>query len=257
MSQGPDVQTLLTVWWNGGCQDNAFFGSITQAANLIFGPNPAYQIDDFLDNFPKWGTYAQAVATGSIANGGENYVVGDTLAPIQQDAQNCVFSVTTVDANGAVTGITLTQGGSGFSIASGLATNTNKAGSGCTLNITAIVPPNLNIPQSVLQMYINLATASLQFARWGATWQIAVGWFVDHFATLWQASNGNAGTTPGAIARSGLALGIIVSHSEGEVSKSIEPPDLGEFSGTWSMTISGQQLVEQAKVIGMGPMYIW
>jgi hypothetical protein len=178
MSQGPDIQTLLTVWWNGGCQNNAFAGSITQAQNLVFGSNPPYLISDFLNVYPKFGT-----------------------------------------ANGS--------------------------------------PPvyDLVLPPAVLQMYVNLASASINFARWQDQWLMGMALFIAHFATLYMESEGNAGTTPGAIARSGLASGILVSQSAGNVSQSVQPPDLEEFAA-WNLTIYGQNLATLARIIGIGPMYV-
>jgi hypothetical protein len=120
-------------------------------------------------------------------------------------------------------------------------------------------PPIYNgpVPVPVLQAYVNLASACLVQARWLEVWPAAMAWFVAHFVTLYLASEGNAGSTPGAIARSGLGLGVIVSQSAGDVSKSVEPPDLGEFAGALGMTIYGQQLATAMRVMGAGPALIY
>ena len=116
---------------------------------------------------------------------------------------------------------------------------------------------NGQVPLPVIQAYINLASSCLVQARWLEMWPVAMSWFVAHFLTLYLASEGNAGSTPGAVARSGLGLGVIVSQSAGDVSKSIEPPDLGEFSGSWGTTVYGQQFATAAKAIGAGGMLIY
>lgn len=254
----PDYNSYCDQFWGWPEETDcsAFFGGAT---NVVVGTNPPYQISDFVQIFPKWGTSTQAVALATLANGGIGFAVNDQANVIQPDASGCVVTVTAIGASGAVTGLAVSQSGQGYSVAQGLATAAiaPSGGSGLTVNVTLISPSNLIIPQSVLQAFINLALASLQQQRWLEWWPMGMAWFVDHFATLWLTSNGNTGTTAAAVARSGLALGVIVSQSAGDVSKSIEPPDLHGFSASWGLTASGQQFVDTARCIGSGPMLIW
>ena len=80
-----------------------------------------------------------AIATAAIdgASAGTGYVVGDLLTITQVGASGGVFKVTSVGANGAITGGALTSQGTGFSIATGLST-TGGTGAGAEINITAI-----------------------------------------------------------------------------------------------------------------------
>lgn len=251
----PDYNSYCDQFWGWPEETDcsAFFGS---SSNVVIGTNPPYQLDDFLAVYPKFGTAPQGVTVVTVANGGTGYNVNDTLTPVQPDSQGAVI-VVTAETAGVVTAVTVQQQGTGYSAANGVATTTSGAGTGCTLNIIAVTPANLLIPQAVIQMYINLATASLQQARWLELWPMAMALYVAHFCTLYLVSEGNAGTTAGAVARSGLAAGIIVSQSAGDVSKTIQPPELGVFADSYGQTIYGQQFSTFAKSIGSGPMLIW
>jgi len=255
--QLPNIDFQILSAWGFPDEGESFYTSA--ASGLVFGTNPPYQLDDFLAAYPKFGTQPQGVMAASVSSGGQGFAVGDRAVIVQPDANGCLLTVAAIGANGAVTAFTVSIQGQGYSVANGLTTTavSPSLGTGLTVNVLIITPANLQIPSLMMQMFINLASASLIQARWLDQWQFAMGLFVAHFCTLWLASEGNPGSTPGAIARSGLALGIIVSHSEGEVSKSIEPPDLGEFDLSWGQTIYGQQLVTMAKVVGMGPLFLY
>lgn len=113
------------------------------------------------------------------------------------------------------------------------------------------------IPQPVLQLYINLASASLSQARWLDYWQMGMALFVAHYATLYLRSEGSVGTTAQQIASSGLAVGLKVSQAAGDVSQSQEYMTTGwESWGSWNLTTYGQQLITNAAIVGIGPMYI-
>src|SRR6185312_11676962 len=111
------------------------------------------------------------------------------------------------------------------------------------------------IPTAVIQTYINLATASLQSARWFDSWLLGMHLFVAHYCTLYLDSEGNPGSTPGQVAISGMGKGILISKSAGDVSGSYETV-IDKDWGAWNLTKYGQQLVQMAKIIGSGPMYV-
>lgn len=259
MSSGPDVETLLTVWWAEGCQNNTFPFAISNAANLTFGPNPPYQTSDFLAVYPQFGSDPQALSGYTIASGGAGYAVNDTIVPVQSDASGASVKVTAVDVNGAITATQLLLGGTGYSVATALPTTTSGAGTGATVNITSIAPGNFLVPQAVLQMYVNLASASLNYNRWLDQWLIGMSLFIAHFATLYLWSLPTQ-TNPSAaqVAQAGIAKGILVSKAVGDVSGSYQLI-IGDMEswGAFNLTIFGQQLITMAKIIGIGPMYIW
>lgn len=256
MSNQPDWGSILQQWWGG--EYNCFSASAipSVATNLFLSTgNPPYQISDFLAFYPKFGTGAQGVLSASQVVGGTGYTAGDQLALVQPDATGCIIGVLTVNGTGVILTFTVLAAGTGYSVASNLPV-TGGTGSGATFTVTSVSPTTLVVPTVVMQTYINLATASLSSIKWGEIWHIAMGLYVAHFLTLYLRSEGNAGVTPNAIAKSGLEAGIAVSSSAGDVSKSIQlAPGLEAFAA-WGQTTYGTQLATFAKVVGMGPMYI-
>ena len=337
----PDWSQLLDQWWgSGGSGNYAWFVVPTNAANIIFGANPLYQISDFLAIYPKFGTDNQGILVAAISAGigaaviepsasGLGYEVGDQLQVNQSGANSGLLGVTSVGLNGAITGLSIVEGGTGYSVAPGVMV-TGGHGSGALVNITAITPLggagyqvndvvtvigqdasggtltvtavngsgaitalsvktagtgyqvqaglltsggngsglqvsvtqinafNLIMPQAVLQMYINLASACLSIARWLDFWPMAMALFVAHYATLYLESEGNAGSSAAAIAISGLERGLEVSQSAGDTSIGTQflTDQLPGF-GAWLRTTYGTQLATIAQSIGFGPMYIF
>jgi hypothetical protein len=347
------INNLLAEWWGEGDSSGGsgfpsdYSFSPLDAANLVVGSNPLYQISDFLAVYPKFGTQAQSLVAvvPDAVTPGTNYVVGDKITVVQQDASGGVIvvasvgdggvptsytiqvagtgyqvtplinaiksfivtpgqgglgyivgdlvainqvggsggvgQVTSVGVGGVVTGIVLAANGAGqgYSIGGNIpcsggngvgllinitgitpylgSSTTGGSGSNALVDVTQISPPNIVcIPPAVLQMYINLASACLQSARWFDYWPIAMAWFVAHFATLYLRSEGNVGTTPGQIAASGLTKGIMVTKSAGNVSAMIEVPKGLDEWGHWTESEYGIQLSSTAKIIGWGFMYI-
>jgi hypothetical protein len=254
----PSIEALLAEWWGGPPADPLFTFNPGLASNLAFGGNPLYQVSDFLNTFPKFGTYVQAIASGAVVNGGTGYAVNDVLVPTQSGGSGASLVVTAVDGAGAVTALQISAGGQGYSVANGLAV-TGGTGTGATINITALAAPNLlkNLSLPVLQVYITLANASLQQARWLDYWYVGMGLFVAHFISLFLLSDGNGATTPGQAAAQALSRGLVVSKSAGDVSVSYQVTPGLESWGAWLKTEYGQQLATFAKVIGMGPSYVY
>jgi hypothetical protein len=249
----PDYSAYCSQLW--GWPEETDCNLFAGATNVVFGDNPPYQISDFLAVYPKFGTFAQAVGSVAIANGGTGYAVNDQLQLVQPDASGCIIQAMTVDSNGVILTAQIAQQGQGYSVAQNLAV-TGGNGAGALFNVTNIIAANLIVPQAVLQMYVTLASASLQSARWCEMWPMAIALFIAHYTTLYLMSEGNTGSTAGSIARSGLAAGIIVSNTASNVSMTIEPPNLEEF-GMWNLTLYGQQFASLAKTIGSGPMLLW
>jgi hypothetical protein len=116
------------------------------------------------------------------------------------------------------------------------------------------------IKPAILQMYINLANASIKEARWHDTWHTAMGWFVAHFATLYLQGMADANSTAAQVIAKGQTKGLMSSKSVGDVSVSYDfnaiAQDL-EGWASWKLTIYGQQLATFGKMIGKGGMYVW
>jgi hypothetical protein len=259
---GPDINVLYQWWGTTTYSSTIGLADISTALNL--GPwcgNPQFQLDDFLAFYPQFGTGIQGVQAATLGNGGVGFAVNDQANLIQSDASGCVLTITAIGAGGAVLTFAISQQGKGYSIATNLATAAvpPSTGTGLLVNVTGITPSNLNfVPPIVIQAYINFASSCLSIARWGmAGWPIAMALFVAHYATLYLKAIAGSTGTASALAASGLAGGIIVSQSAGDVSQStIVPPGL-EDAGAWGTTDFGQQLYTMAKTVGQGMIYVW
>ena len=90
-----------------------------------------------------YASYSQSPpASGSVGQvtintAGTNYAVGDFLT-LTAGNTNCILQVTSVNA-GAVTGVSIVQGGTGYSVANTISTTTNSAsGAGFKANVTVL-----------------------------------------------------------------------------------------------------------------------
>ena len=100
------------------------------AAQLYFGQSPAPST--------LWVGCQDLTAVGAVnptaSSQGINYLVGDVLTLAGSGA---TVKVTTLGANGAVTGINLISGGTGATITTGIATS-GGSGTGCQCDVTAL-----------------------------------------------------------------------------------------------------------------------
>ena len=165
---------LGTAWgaggefWSSGCA--GFFGS---ASNLVFGQNPPYFLDDFLSVCPKFFG-ASTVLTGASTTLGSNQitVLSATGLLVGQFLICSDFPPGTVIT--AISGPTVTV------------TN-NALATDAVATLQVYEAPV--VPVTVIQLYINLATASLVQARWQEQWYLAMGWFIAHYCTLYAKSD--------------------------------------------------------------------
>lgn len=116
------------------------------------------------------------------------------------------------------------------------------------------------IPAAVLTMYVNLANASIQEARWHDAWYVAMGWFIAHFCTLYLQGSAAPGSPAAQVMAAAEARGLKTSKSVGDVSVGIDYADIAKDLDGWGsfkMTIYGQQLATMGRLTAQGGMYIW
>jgi hypothetical protein len=116
------------------------------------------------------------------------------------------------------------------------------------------------IPSSMIQIYIDLANASINQTRWQSYWKTAMGWFVAHFCTMYIQGTADPTGGAGAVLAAGQAKGLNTSESVGDVSVgtdyNIIAQDLNGWAA-WKLTVFGQQLATIGKLVGKGGMYVW
>lgn len=115
------------------------------------------------------------------------------------------------------------------------------------------------VSDTILTNFIGLANASLQKSRWHDIWEIAMAWFVAHFATLYIESIANTTGGPSAVINAASAKGLLTSKSVDSVSASYDYGSISEdLNGwaAWKSTKYGQQLATFGSMFGKGGMYI-
>jgi hypothetical protein len=175
MSYGswPNFDAMLQNFWGAGQEFGVIWAGFQGATNLVFGCNPPYTLDNFLAIYPKFFGLPTAVSGCSFTAGSQTVAVVGGLAGLAQGQfLQCAGLPPGTVITGLVTG--------GFTVST-TATATQS-------NATATVYQQPPVPTVVLQLYLNLAWASLQVARWQEQWLIAMGWFIAHYATLWAQS---------------------------------------------------------------------
>lgn len=116
------------------------------------------------------------------------------------------------------------------------------------------------IPDSVLEMYLDLAHETIQKTRWRSYWKLAMGLFVAHFVTLWAMGATNGAGSAAELASAGENQGVVSSKSAGGVSISrdfsLTNQGLTDWAG-WNQTQYGTQLATLAKLVGKGGIQVW
>lgn len=123
--------------------------------------------------------------------------------------------------------------------------------------------PDINgdyiIPQAIQEMYLGLADACIKEVRWHGAWQIAMGWFIAHFLTLYVQGMADPNSGAAGVINTGKTLGLETSKSVGDVSVSIDYNTLASGINGWAQwktTKFGQQLAGMGRLVGMGAMYV-
>ena len=115
------------------------------------------------------------------------------------------------------------------------------------------------VPETILQMFVDLAWVSVQQSRFHGAWELCTGYFVAHFATLWLEGNADNGSSASAVLAAGQAKGLVTSESVGDVSISMDystiAKDLDGWAA-WTMTNHGRNLATMAKMYGKGGIVI-
>ena len=215
-------------WWTAG------------ANNVLVGQNPPYALADFAVVYPKFFGLSSPVTATTVAGSTDLPYTAGTLAAGQ------LIAGPGIPANTLVTAATATD-----ATLSQAATAT-----GANVGLVTYAAPLL--PLSVLNAYIALASGSLQQARWLDQWQFGMALYVAHFATLWLVTEGTPDKLPEqmALAAAQRGLGALQSKSADGVSASYQPNSTAASWGSWGLTAYGVQLVQMAKLVGMGGMWI-
>lgn len=118
---------------------------------------------------------------------------------------------------------------------------------------------NYIVPQEVQTLYLNLAHASIKEARWHTSWELAMGWFIAHFLTLYIRGMADPNSGAAGVLQAGQAKGLDVSKSVGDVSVSTDYSLIAsgiDGWANWLLTSYGTQLATIGKFMGKGGMVV-
>lgn len=118
---------------------------------------------------------------------------------------------------------------------------------------------NYIVPEIILQMYIDLASACVNATRYRSYWKLCMGFFVAHFTLLWLQGTVSPGSPAGAALEAGKAQGLATSESVDGVSVGTDYSIIASSLSGWAafnLTVYGQQFATIGKLVGKAGMFI-
>lgn len=168
----PNFNGYLDLFWGAGTGFwTAFGGGVS--LTFIYGTNPPYYLDQFAAMYPKFFG-APTVLACVTANGSAVVTPSSTanMAPgqfIQSPNLPPNSVISSVNGDGTIT------------------VNQQATADG-SANLTVYLAPP--IPLVVIQMYVNLAEASIVQKQYRDSWLVAMGLYIAHYCTLYSQSDG-------------------------------------------------------------------
>lgn len=256
LSNWPDFQGFIaSCWGSPSFQGGSTYAFLNGASNVVVGTNPGYSITDFAAFYPAFlGPPVQLNGTFTV----DSPDVTGIIVPPVATAPNCLLPPT-VASGQLIVGVGIPPGTtivSAQAVSSGISITLSQ---NATINGSSPfqVFTNPMVPLFVINTYIVAASKALVQARWLDMWTLGMAYYVAHFITLYRRSQGDENTPLGAVAVAGLKQGITVAGAAGGVSQSTQPVPGNDDWGAWNQTQFGVLLVEQAKTIGAGPMWLY
>ncbi len=221
-------------WGRDGCA--AYLGL---ASGLPQTGNPPYYPDNVLALFPKFFG-APTLVTGTAD--------GTTGLIIDIDSTAGALPGQFVTAPNTAPGCVVKSIGTNTITIS----NAPSVAGAITLSIYEMPPVTL----AVLQLYLNIAYASLMQSRWREQWQLGMALYIAHYLTLWEQTDGNPQTTASQIVANSLQAGITISQGADGVNQGLAILETLASWGSWTLTQYGVQLATIARLCGSGPIYV-
>lgn len=164
----PDFTAWVENTWGAG-EEGGWWGGMPNATNLVFGTNPPYYLDDFLAVYPKFFGMPTMIANCVTVAGSDQ---------VQVPSLNGLNFGQFLQSPGTLPkGTVITSFGSGYVVLNNAALTSS---SGVVLAVYEQPP----VPVSVIQMYLNLAWASLVQLRWQEQWPVVMSLFIAHYCTV-------------------------------------------------------------------------
>jgi Protein of unknown function (DUF4054) len=242
----PDITPVLAGWWGGGWYSSFIPWWLANASGVIIGTNPPYSCADLLAcGLVQF--FGPPVQLANVA-----LVTGNTVITVP-------FGWPSLAPGMLMVGPGLPGGSTVVSVANTGGQVTMSVAATLTGDVNPVYYPSPLVPIPLMNLYIALASASLNQSRWQDYWYLGMSLFVGHMMTMWLRAYVDPNTSPTAaqVAQAGIEKGMLVAKAVGDVSASYENM-MSDFAdwGAWAETTYGAQLISIAKVIGMGFMYV-
>ena len=115
------------------------------------------------------------------------------------------------------------------------------------------------LPEHMLTMFVEYANNSVLPSAWGSSWRYAAGLYVAHHAAMYLKTYSDGSAAPEMVAAKSQPTGAVKSATMGDTSIDYDNSAVTigmEKWGAWNATQYGQQLISQARIVGMGGIYV-
>jgi hypothetical protein len=123
--------------------------------------------------------------------------------------------------------------------------------------VPAVIGP---VPEAMLKLYLTLANSAVGYGRWIEYWELAMGLFIAHWASLWLQGTGAPGSPAAKVLEISHAKGLRTSESVDSLSAGYDfssvVQDLNGWAA-WKLTTYGVQFATIGRLLGKGGMGVY
>ena len=113
------------------------------------------------------------------------------------------------------------------------------------------------VPEEAVNEFIQMANDNILECRWFGKWKYACALYVAHYSTLYLQTYAPDSESIDELKDAGSMNGLMSSATLGDASISYDNSLVQKMDqwGVWGLTIYGQQLIQEAKLLGKGSTF--
>lgn len=126
------------------------------------------------------------------------------------------------------------------------------------VNGKSITKRNSLIPERPLQTFLDMANKNILEQVWNEKWEYACALYTAHYCSMFLKNYAPASQSKDDVSGGGVGGGI-QSSTLGDASISYDNSAINNAAqkwGAWAQTLYGQQLVNEARILGIGGAFI-
>jgi len=127
-----------------------------------------------------------------------------------------------------------------------------------TINGKEVETKKSLLPERVLASFINMGNKNILEDVWNDRWEYACSLYIAHYSAMYLKTYSDYSNSKDDVAGGGVGGGV-ASSSLGDASISYDNSAINNAAqkwGAWAQTIYGQQLVNEAKLLGLGGAFV-